>query len=118
MPRATVSSNAERFDLKSCAGGFVIIRRMTYGEKLTRQDNMIDTNMGKGEELKISLLARKAAMDDFANLVVDHNLTDDTDRPLNFKNPADVAQLDPRIGDEIGQLIDELNSFGDIDSKN
>lgn len=118
MPRATVSANTERFDLKSCAGGFVVIRRMTYGEKLNRQDNMIDTNMGKDNQIKVSLLARNAAMADFANLVVEHNLTDDADRPLNFKNQADVAQLDPRVGEEIGELIDQLNSFGDIDTKN
>lgn len=114
VPRATVTQTTQRFDLKSCQDGFVVIRRMTYGEKLNRQDDMMNmqtTADPKDKEMRIQILAKKVALQDFANLVVEHNLTDENDMPLNFKNPAHVNLLDPRIGDEIGRYIDQINNF-------
>ena len=120
MPRATVTQQTERFNLTTLPDAFVVVRRMTYGEKLNRQDNMMDLAAGgKGnEEMKISIQASKVALSDFANLVVEHNLTDENDLPLNFKNPNDVMKLDPRIGDEVGAFIDKVNSFEDVEVKN
>lgn len=115
MPRATVSRNNERFELKSCPEGFVVIRRMTYGEKLNRQDDMMNMRSSTDDKMmQIQLMNKKVALQDFSNLVVEHNLTDDDDRLLNFKNAQDVLQLDPRVGDEIGQLMDQLNSFEEL----
>lgn len=117
MPRATVTRQTEKFELKSLKDAFVVIRRMNYGEKLDRQDDLI--NMRTGGETKadfsaeIKLMNKKVALADFANLITEHNLTDEKDQPLNFKNPLHVLALDPVIGDEIGQLIDRLNSFED-----
>lgn len=119
MPRATVTKSTEKFELKSLPEAYVVIRRMNYGEKLDRQDDMI--NMKTGGESKtdfsaeIKLMNKKVALSDFANLVIDHNLTDENDVKLNFKNPSHVLSLDPVIGDEIGQLIDKLNSFEESD---
>jgi len=120
MPRATVTETKERFELTTLPDAYVIIRRMTYGEKLKRQDSMMDLAAGgKGnDEMKISIQASKVALTDFANLVVEHNLTDENDIPLNFKNANDVVRLDPRIGDEIGAFIDKVNSFEDVEVKN
>jgi hypothetical protein len=116
MPRATVMIDNQRFDLKTCPEGYVVIRRMTYGEKLNRQEDMMNMRTsGKDEDMQINIMARKVALEDFKNLVIEHNLTDDQDRPLNFKNAADVLRLDPRIGDEIGAYIDEINSFEESD---
>lgn len=114
VPRATITQTTQRFDLKSCQDGYVVIRRMTYGEKLNRQDDMMNmqtTADPKDKEMRIQILAKKVALQDFANLVVEHNLTDENDVPLNFKNPAHVNMLDPQIGDEIGRYIDQINSF-------
>jgi hypothetical protein len=114
VPRATVTQTTERFDLKSCPEGYVVIRRMTYGEKLNRQDDMMNmqtTADPKDKEMRIQIMAKKVALQDFANLVVEHNLTDENDTPLNFKNPAHVNLLDPQIGEEIGRYIDQINSF-------
>lgn len=112
MPRATVTQNTERFELKACPEGFVVIRRMTYGEKLNRQEDIMNMQTGMDDKkMQIQIMTKKVALQDFANLIVEHNLTDENDRPLNFKNAADVVRLDPRIGDEIGQYIDLLNSF-------
>lgn len=114
MPRATITQQTERFDLKSCPEGYVVIRRMNYGEKLNRQDEMMDMRTNTEDQtmqMQIQMMSRKVALQDFANLVVEHNLTDENDQPLNFKNPAHVLSLEARIGDEIGQYIDQMNSF-------
>ena len=114
MPRATIMQNNQRFELQSCPDGYIVIRRMTYGEKLNRQDDMMNMQTSanpKDTEMRIQIMAKRVALQDFANLIIEHNLTDDNDLPLNFRNPADVNRLDPRVGDEIGQLIDKVNSF-------
>jgi hypothetical protein len=106
--------NNQRFELQSCPDGYIVIRRMTYGEKLNRQDDMMNMQTSanpKDTEMRIQIMAKRVALQDFANLIIEHNLTDDNDLPLNFRNPADVNRLDPRVGDEIGQLIDKVNSF-------
>lgn len=116
MPRATVASQTEKFELKSLPEGYVVIRRMTYGEKLTRTDSMMNMRTSTDDrEMEIRLLSKKIAFQDFGALIMEHNLTDENDKPLNFKNAADVERLDPVVGDEIGQLIDKLNSFEDND---
>lgn len=114
MPRATVVSTTKEFELKTVPGGKVTVRRMTYGEKLARQDDLMSMSTSRegGETvMNMTTLFKKGALTDFANLIVEHNLTDENDRPLNFKDPQDVLMLDPRVGDEIGNYIDEINSF-------
>src|SRR5438034_3488147 len=122
MPVGSVSRNEEKFDLETLPGAFIIVRRMTYGEKLSRQDEMFSmrANMEKNNsQLEMALLNKKMALLDFGNLVLDHNITDESERKLNFKNAADVLSLDPRIGDEISYFIDRINSFdGTQDLKN
>jgi len=40
MPAAVVDLNStEKFELKSLPEGFVVLRKMTYGQKLVRQQN-------------------------------------------------------------------------------
>lgn len=114
MPRATVTVAMQEFDLKTVPGGTVTVRRMTYGEKLQRQDELMSLSAikdGDDMSLNMQMLNKKAALADFKNLVVSHNLTDEDDRPLNFANAADVMRLDPRVGDEIGELIDKINAY-------
>lgn len=122
MPRATVARTTERFDLKSCPEGYVIIRRMTYGEKLARTDqmmNMSTSSKSDDNEMHIRMMTRSVALQDFANLVIEHNLTDENDKTLDFRIAQHVLNLDPVIGDEIGQYIDRINSFEDTsDTKN
>ncbi len=122
MPVAVVQSDTERFELKSLPEGFVVIRRMTYGERLTRNGNQtkmkIMANKKSEYAGEIDMAIEKIAYWDFSNLVVDHNLEDIGGRKLNMKDPADVRKLDAKIGDEIGSLIDSLNSFEDVDEGN
>lgn len=117
MPRATVASETEKFELKSLPEAYIVIRRMTYGEKLNRTDSMMNMRTtAEDKQMEIQMMSKKIAFQDFANLIVEHNLTDENDKPLNFRNAADVERLDPRIGDEVGQLIDRINSFEDTDN--
>jgi hypothetical protein len=118
MPNATVSNNnTDRFELKTLEGAFVVIRRMTFGEKLARQDEIFSMHASmESKQLEMNMLNKKAALKDFGNLVIDHNLTDENDRKLNFANPQDVLMLDPRVGDEISGYIDQLNSFEDSEN--
>lgn len=116
MPRATVAKKTYSFDLTTVSGGTIEVRRMTYGEKLLRQDELMEFEADKEGNMKLNMAARKAALWDIANLVVSHNLTDESDRPLNFKNMADVVQLDALVGEEIGKFIDEVNSFESTES--
>jgi len=115
MPQATAKLDSfETHDLESCPGGFVKLRRMTYGEKLQRRQMSMDmemTGQGKSQTMKLDMAAEKVALFEFGRLIVEHNLEDETGRVLNFNNPADMVRLDPQVGDEIEILIQKMNDF-------
>lgn len=117
MAIATIAQATETFNLKSCPpDGYVTIRRMTWGEKLHRQSMMTKYSMevdtkSKDTQLDIAFLQAKVSHWEFQNLIVDHNLTDEVDNKLNFKNMADIDRLGPVVGEEIQTYIDRLNSF-------
>lgn len=115
MPVAVVvNTQSDKIDLKSLPGGYVIVRRMNYGEELTRSAMgtklIVGGTAGKDMSGELDIQTDKIAIWDFAHLVVEHNLTDANDRPLNFKSEADVRMLSGAIGKEIGELIDSFNS--------
>lgn len=122
MPRATVSTDTVRRDLQSCPEGFVVLRPLSYGQKLSRGDQamqmVVKNETGprrrgqkQSAETEIKMLQKAATLLDFRNCVVDHNLTDEFDQKLDLGNATVFESLDPRIGEEIGTLIDELNNF-------
>lgn len=117
MAIATITSTTERFDLKSCPpDGYVVVRRMTYGEKLKRQSMLTKFRMEMGNKkedasMDIDLDQEKVTLWEFSNLIVEHNLTDENEKPLNFRNAFDIQRLGPVVGEEIQKRIDELNSF-------
>jgi hypothetical protein len=118
MPKATSnSSETERFDLKSCDGAFVELRRMTYGEFMKRRSmsaNMRLEQQGKqGMQGILDMMNQKVIEYEFRTCIVDHNLFADDEETikLDLGKVSDVAKLDPRIGEEINILIDEMNQF-------
>lgn len=125
MPRATVSIEAVRKDLETLppqdgeAGGFVMLRRMPYGKWLHRQElsmRMTIEAQGKGSnkgDVKGEMLMANKAVTvfEFSECIVDHNLTDDNDQPLDFKSIRALEVLDPKVGNEIGGYIMELHEF-------
>jgi hypothetical protein len=117
MPQATVSVLTERYDLRSCPGGFVDLKRMTYGQFLERRDMAskmtMETSDGRRGDRQAELVTmqRRVAAFEFRHCIVDHNLEDENGAPLDFRQPIILERLDPRVGQEIGEYIDQMNQF-------
>jgi hypothetical protein len=116
MPVAVIVDPTERRDLKSLPGGYVLIKRMTFGQKLTRQQMAMKMQMTTGQrkadtKIDVDMMSRLVSLWSFANLIEDHNLEDVDGRKLNLKNVADVEKLTGPIGEEIDTLIDKINNF-------
>ena len=116
MPRATASTELVYKELKSCPGGFVKLRRMTYGERLHRQDiamamSMESDQKAKTAQVNLETAQTKVAEFELGACIADHNLEDENGRKLDFHLPRDVSQLDGRTGEEIGTYIDELHDW-------
>lgn len=123
MPVATViAGTTEIVQLKTCPpDGYVVIRRMTYGEKMDRMEmsgklSIRSNKQDKDAVGEINMMNKRAQMWEFANLIIEHNLErqdvkDGPTRPINFKSQDDVQRLDPRIGEEIAAALDKLNNF-------
>jgi hypothetical protein len=120
MPRASVDMSAtDRFELKSCPGGFVVLRRMSYGEKLQRQTMATEASLrgeGKNQQMNLHMMNHRVTVFEFSHCITDHNLEDENGQKLNFSVEANVFVLDPRIGDEIANHIDDMNNFEDTDA--
>lgn len=115
MPKATVSHAGVRHDLKSCEGGFVELRQLSYDEVLARRDGISSLSVDREDTgtVNINTMQRWAREFDFRSCIRDHNLEDDNGNPLDFTKPHTFKILDPRIGMEIEKLIDELNGEED-----
>lgn len=131
MPRATVLKTTERFDLTTLPpvgeeeGGWVELRRLSYGEKLQKDAEAMKMRFGMNKaqqgdiDAEVSLISEFVTYLEFAKCIINHNLTtakdpnnpESEDRPLDFRNAADVKLLDPRVGDEISTIIGKLNDF-------
>jgi len=124
MPVAVVTEEKVRKDLKTLEGGFVVIRQMTYGERLLRQSKTgkMKVSAGKGKEFEgemdMGSFVREFAYWDFANLIIEHNLELKPGELLNLKNPTHVDLLRGDVGEEIGTYIDQINSFEDVEEGN
>lgn len=120
MPKA-VANNQDtiRKDLKTLPGGFVVLRRLTYGEKIQRRAMVSGMKIRGGGKTKdfegeMNMVNEQATLFDFQRCIVEHNLEkDDEGTLLNFQNVQDIKLLDPRVGEEIDTLLSELNNFED-----
>lgn len=119
MPRATVDTTAVvKKELTTLAGAYVVLRKLPFGAKLQRSSEAMKMSMemsrGRGKKnakADVEMLQQASTLFDFRHCIVEHNLEDETGRTLNLHEPADMNNLDPRIGEEISELIDELNNF-------
>jgi len=116
MPNATVDvESTQKYDLKTLEEGFVVLRRMSYGDILQRR-TFTKIEIGGDSKSKdfrgeLAMANRKVTEFEFAKCVVDHNLEDASGRKLNLNAPSDFNQLDPRVGQEIEEYISEMNNF-------
>jgi hypothetical protein len=122
MPKATANvDSTERFDLKSCPGGFVVLKRMTYGQMLARREMIklavSSTKGSKDFQGELAMASSKTTRFEFQHCILDHNLEDASGRNLNLASPVDFDSLDPRIGQEIEKLISDMNNFNEDDDE-
>jgi hypothetical protein len=123
MPRATVNVEGTKIDLKTCPGGFVTLRQLSFGQMLKRRDMaakyMQEFAPGKNatNRITIDILNEVSRKYDFAHCIIDHNLEDDKGNKLDFANTMSLDVLDPRIAAEIEEEIDKLNLV-DFDAEN
>ena len=121
MPKATVNTQeTEKFTLKTLPGGegeedgFVVLRRMSYGEFLTRRDmvsKMSFEGQGKDTKAMMEMAQAEVARYEFQTCIVDHNLEDDNGQLIDFRSKRAFAILSPVVGEEIAELIDDYNGF-------
>ncbi len=119
MPKATISTETVRKQLKTCPGGYVDLRQLSYAEMMKRRDIAsrmyadVSTSQGRATQETIRQymeVVNVAIMEfEFANCVVEHNLEDDDGNKLDFSNPMALQILNPKIGAEIDRYIEELN---------
>jgi hypothetical protein len=117
MPRATVSMEPETAHLRTCPGGFIKLRRMTFGELTTSQDMAYQVQMKASEadpdspEASLSV-SRMAIMEyQFKTVILEHNLEDETGRTLDFRSAKDVHLLDGNVGQEITSIVDNMHNW-------
>jgi hypothetical protein len=124
MAKGTSSGKlSDRLPVKSAPpDGYVVLRRRTYGEKKKRDDMQVRMTVAAAEKQQQNgQLAQPEAMSmeinsllvaryDFRTCVVEHNITDENDRLLDFSNPADLELMDEPVGEEIEKLIRDFNS--------
>jgi len=124
MPVAVVTENiSDKIPLKTLPpDGYVVVRRMSYGEGLTRESKATrllvaggSDNKGKDFQGEVDIQTEALALWDFANLIVEHNCQDLDGRLLNFKNVNDVKKLSDTVGKEIGKIIDDFNAAEETD---
>lgn len=118
MPKAVANNqDTVRKELKSLPEGYVVLRRLSYGEKLERREMVSGMKVrggGKSKDFEgeLKMVNERATLFDFQRCIVEHNLEKDDDGTLlDFQKIQDIKLLDPRVGEEIDGLLSELNNF-------
>src|SRR5438067_1609394 len=106
MPNVTIDPGEfERKDLKSAPpDGYVMLRPLPYGMKLTRRDKASKMQMraqadGRGrvsnqeQIIEFETLNEWATIYDFAYCIGEHNLTDKNGQNLDFSQPMTFKML-------------------------
>jgi hypothetical protein len=77
----------------------------------------INARQQRGEDMSMELkmMGRKTSVIEFRECILEHNLTDENDVPLNMADPLTLDKLDGRIGQEIEDCLGKMNVFeGDM----
>lgn len=122
MPVAVANMEEfERVDLKSCPGGFVLLRRLSYGQSVKRRAMMklslLTDSKDTGLAGEMAMASLEVTHFEYSTCIVEHNLERAEGELLNFHAPVDVDSLDPRIGQEIDVHISRMNNFDDKETE-
>jgi hypothetical protein len=94
MPKATVNADGTKVDLKTCPGGFVTLRQLSFGQMLKRRDmaakymQEFGTGRNATNRITIDILNEASRKYDFAHCIIDHNLEDDRGTNLTSQTPC------------------------------
>jgi hypothetical protein len=116
MPRATVSMAPVTYNLLTCPGGWVKLRRMSYGELLTSQDmayqvSVKESKDGGDPDMGVNVTQAKILEYQFKTCILDHNLTNESDQKLRFDSAEAVHMLDSLIGQEINAQLEKMHRW-------
>lgn len=127
MPKAVVDDEFDKYELESLPEGFVMLRPMPYGDALERQGmalkmstemqqagNRAQRRSGKaqsGGKLDFKLSNREVTLFEYQKCLGEHNLEDRQGNLLDLHSAQGINMLHPKIGAEIGELINEINAF-------
>lgn len=126
MPKAVVDDEFTRYELKSLPEGFIELRPMEYGDVLERNGMMLKMSSkmdqgnrkqrrsgqsGFGDNIDFTLGNREVTLFEYQKCVGDHNLDDKYGNKLDLKTPQGISALHPKIGAEIGELLEEINAW-------
>lgn len=145
MPVAVVSTEAQRYPLKSLPAdpakpgpegeeGFIMARPLPYGMVLDRRDKgskmTMEQEIQRGrrkksrnqnepemQKIELETLSSWMAKHDFAYCIQDHNLLAANGDKLDFSNAMAVNALDPKVGSEIDRILTELNELEEDDEE-
>ncbi len=115
MPRATVTKEAIKVELKTCPpDGYVKLKQLPYHETLVRRDRagqLFFDPTGEEQRVEVSTLQAWARAYEFEHCIVEHNLEDENGKLLDFTKEGVLSELDPRVGQEIEAEIDKLHNL-------
>jgi hypothetical protein len=122
MPKATVGNDLERHDLVTLPEGYVVLRPLSYDQFLHRRDLAMKMSMSgaagnRDDQIQMDLGSanKEVTAYEFQYCIAEHNLELDDGTLMQF--PRDMGKLHPKIGQEIADLIDKMNTF-EADLKN
>lgn len=140
MPVVTVDPDEyTRHELKSAPAdpndpndedGYVYLRPLPYGMKLTMRDKSIKQRMlmkqpGRGRKneddnnttpVELETASEWSSHFEMSYCIGKHNLTDKNKQLIDFTSPLSLKLLNPKVGSEIEKLLFDLNRDEDEES--
>jgi len=120
MPVGTRKQETVRRELRTCPpDGYVVLRQLSFDEMLERRDGATKVLMERGvggrnadAKMAVQIANKWSNYFSFPRCIVEHNITDENGNLLDFSTKSiefTFRALDPKLGTEIENLIDELN---------
>jgi hypothetical protein len=79
-----------------------------------RAQRNAESNGRARTDMMVDFKATASTAFGFSHSIQEHNLQKEDGSLYNFNNPADIATLEPEVGQEIEDLINKLNNGEDM----